>query len=210
MSGFESWWACHSNLMLNLTVPKIIALLLSWGYVLILPIAIVEGPIITIVVGFLVSLGHFNFFVAYLVLILADALGDLLYYGIGRWGHGPWVRKLIAYIGATHERMERLEKKFRRHDFKILMLNKTQAMGALVLYFCGSIRMPLGRFLWINILGSIPKIAFFEIVGFYFGKSYVRLQSYLDFAGIITFLIPVILLIIYWLSRCYSKKTECL
>jgi len=192
--------------MLNITLPKILALMSVWGYAIILPIAIVEGPIITVISGFLVSLGRLNFILVFLVLLLADFLGDLLYYSIGRWGHGPWAKKIITKLGASQERRNRLEEVFRKHSLKILLLNKTQAAGAFILCYAGAIRMPLFRFLWINVLGSFPKIAFFETIGFYFGKSYSKIQTYLDYAGLVMMLIPLSLLVFYWLLRRYTKK----
>ena len=192
--------------MLNLTLANIIALFTTWGYIIILPIAVLEGPIVSVIAGFLSSLGVFHFWIAYLILMLADFLGDLLYYGIGYLGHGPYIQRFVNAIGATPERLARLKKGFHKHDFKILMLNKTQAAGAIVLYFSGLIRMPLSRFLWINVLGSIPKVGFFLAIGFYFGKSYATINNYLDYTGMITFMIPIVLLAAYWLFKRYSKK----
>lgn len=192
--------------MLNLTLPEIFSLLSVWGYAIILPIAILEGPIIGVISGFLVSLGQLDFIVVFLVLMLADFLGDLLYYSIGRWGHGSSVKWITSKLGATPERKRRLEEAFRKHSAKILLLNKTQVTGAFILYYSGAIRMPLFRFLWINVLGSIPKIALFETIGFYFGRSYSKIQTYIDYAGLILLLIPLGLLMIYWLLRRYAKK----
>lgn len=183
------------------TPTQIIALISTWGYMMILPIAIVEGPIISVISGFLVSLGHLHWFVTYLVLMLGDMMGDTLYYYLGRWGHRPLVRRMVAKVGITPERMSKLEIGFQKHNLKILLFNKTQAAGAIVLYFAGAIRMPFWRFLWINILGSMPKIALLEIIGFYFGKSYTRITTYLDYFGLLTFLIPLGLLGIYWYIR---------
>lgn len=192
--------------MLNLTLPKIFSLLSVWGYVLILPIAIVEGPIISVISGFLASLGQLNFIVVFWVLLGADFLGDLLYYYLGRWGHGPLAQRIVARLGVTPEKKKRLEASFRKHSSKILLLNKTQATGAFILYYSGAIRMPLFRFLWINVLGSIPKVILFETIGFYFGKSYFKIQTYIDYAGLVLLLIPLGLLTIYWLLRRYAKK----
>jgi membrane protein DedA with SNARE-associated domain len=194
--------------MLNLTLPKILSLLSTWGYALILPISIIEGPIVAVIAGFLVSLEQLNFFGVYFILLVGDFFGDLLYYYIGRWGHGPLAQRIVARLGATPERRHRLEEAFHKHSFKVLLLNKTQAAGGFVLYYAGAVRMPLGRFLWINVLGSIPKIAFFEVIGFYFGKSYFIIQKYLNYAGLVMLLIPLGLLAIYWLIRRYAKKEE--
>ncbi len=194
--------------MPGLTLSKIVLILSQWGYILIFPIAILEGPIIAVIAGFLASLGQLDWFIAYIVLMLGDFAGDGLYYGLGRWGHGPLVERIISYIGVTPERLRIAERGFRKHDWKILLINKTQAIGSVVLYFAGAIRMPFWRFMFINIIGSAPKIAFFEIIGYYFGQSYAKIQTYLDYAGVATLVIPLGLLVAYFLFRRYARSRE--
>jgi membrane protein DedA with SNARE-associated domain len=185
------------------TVAGALALLSSWGYVLLLPLAIIEGPIIGVVAGFLISLGQMNWFIVFLILTVGDIIGDLIYYYLGRWGHGFWQRR--AKKGLTSQRMERFKEAFEKNDFKILTINKTQALGSLVLYYAGTIKMPLWRFTWINIVGTIPKVVLFEVIGYYFGRSYERISQYLDYVGFLTLLIPVGLLLGYWLFKRYGR-----
>ena len=64
----------------------LVALITSYGYVLIFLLAIVEGPIVSIVAGFVSSLGYLDILVAYGVLVASDMVGDMLYYALGRWG----------------------------------------------------------------------------------------------------------------------------
>ena len=49
-----------------------------YKYWLIFPIMVLEGPIITVISGFLVSLGTLNAFVAYPLLFFGDLLGAAL------------------------------------------------------------------------------------------------------------------------------------
>lgn len=183
-----------------------IALLSTWGYAILLPLAIVEGPIVGIFAGFLVSLGQMNWLVVFLVLFAGDMIGDVIYYYIGRWGHGPWAHRLAARFGMTPERLERFDAAFHTHATKILLINKTQALGSLTLYYAGAVRMPMGKFLWVNAVGTIPKVALFQVAGFYFGESYRTIDSYLSYAGWGTLAIPVLLLAGYWLFKRYGKS----
>ena len=53
-----------------------IQLLLTYRYVILVPLAIIEGPIVTIICGFLVTLKVFNPLLVYVVMVLGDIVGD--------------------------------------------------------------------------------------------------------------------------------------
>jgi membrane protein DedA with SNARE-associated domain len=187
------------------TLEGAIALLSTWGYAVLLPLAIVEGPIVGIFAGFLVSLGQMNWIIVFLVLFVGDMIGDVIYYYIGRWGHGAWANRLAARFGMTPERLEKFDAAFQKHAVKILLINKTQALGSLTLYYAGAVRMPMAKFLWVNAVGTVPKVALFQIAGFYFGESYRSLDTYIGYAGWATLAIPVVLLAGYFAFKRYSK-----
>ena len=89
--------------------PEILSLLEHYKYLVIFPIAIFEGPIIIIITGFLVYLGVLNVFIAYAMLVIADSLGDSLYYCIGKyWGKSRFIRKVGRYIGYDEKSEEYL------------------------------------------------------------------------------------------------------
>lgn len=192
--------------MTFLTLEGTVALLSAWGYAILLPVAIVEGPIVGIFAGFLVSLGQMNWLIVFLILFAGDMIGDVIYYYIGRWGHGPWAHRVAARFGMTPERLQKFEAAFHKHAVKILLINKTQALGSLTLYYAGAVRMPMRRFLWINVVGTVPKVILFEVIGYYFGESYRSLDTYIGYAGWATLAIPVLLLAGYFIFKRYSKS----
>ncbi len=185
-----------------------VALLSTWGYVILFPLAVVEGPIIGVVAGFLISLGQMGWIPVFVVLFVGDMVGDVIYYYIGRFGHGPWAERLAARFGATPERQATFKEAFLKHDVKILLINKTQALGSITLYYAGALRMPMMRFLWINVVGTVPKVILFEVMGYFFGESYMRISKYLDYIGFATLLIPVLLIVGYILFKRYGKRSN--
>lgn len=186
----------------------ILSTIQTWGYGIILVLSIVEGPLVAIVAGFLVSTGELHWLTAFLVLMLGDFVGDALYYYVGYVGHGPVVERIARRIGVTDARMRALEQAFKKHDWKILLINKTQAIGSVVLYYGGAARMNFWRFQWINTIGSIPKVALFQIVGFYFGTGLSQLQTYLTWTACATLLIPLGLLAAYGAFVWYGRRSD--
>ena len=65
---------------------SVLQLLQAHGLLLLFPLAVIEGPIVTVVAGWLARLGHFRLEWAMPILILADLVGDSLLYGLGRAG----------------------------------------------------------------------------------------------------------------------------
>ena len=87
---------------------QIILLLTTYKYLLLFPIVVFEGPIITVIAGFLSSLGYLNIFIAYGVVVVGDIAGDIMYYALGYYGRDRFVNRWGRFLGITSERVERL------------------------------------------------------------------------------------------------------
>jgi membrane protein DedA with SNARE-associated domain len=194
--------------MPSISIESFIALLSVWGYAVLLPLAIIEGPIVGVFAGFFVSLGQMSWYGAFAVLFVGDIVGDVIYYYIGRWGHGPWANRIAARFGVTPERLAELEESFHRHSTKILLINKTQAIGSVVLYYAGAVRMPLWRFVWVNAVGTVPKVILFMVVGYYFGESYRLIDRLLSYAGLATLAIPLVLVAGFLAFRRWGRLEQ--
>jgi membrane protein DedA with SNARE-associated domain len=176
-------------------------LLARYGYAVLLPIAVVEGPAITIIAGAMVAAGELDALTTFALLVAADLVGDAIYYSIGRFGHAPMVQRIGKWLALTPERLAPLEKRFRENDWKLLMIGKTQALGSLILYFAGVSKIPFLRFMGLNLIGTIPKVIVFELAGFFLGKSLVHTDRYIDLVTIAFFVLAMALLLLYWLVR---------
>ncbi|KND47832.1 MAG: DedA family protein [Parcubacteria bacterium C7867-006] len=186
---------------------EVLAILEHYKYFLIFPIAIIEGPIIIIITGFLVYLGYLNGFVAYSVLVVADIIGDSMYYGIGKlWKKSALVKKWAKIIGYDENSEAFLEDHFRKHKGKTFLLAKiSHGIGGAVQVSSGIAGVNYFEFLTYSVLGTIPKAALLFFVGYYAGSSYVRIDSYFDFIAKITLTLSFLLVIYFILSK-YAKR----
>jgi len=73
-----------------------IELLLTYKYIILIQLSIIEGPILTVVCGFLVTLNVFDPIVVYVVMVLGDIAGDGLIYYIGYSG-----KRFLKYFKVT-------------------------------------------------------------------------------------------------------------
>jgi membrane protein DedA with SNARE-associated domain len=192
--------------MPHLSLIRLVTLLSRYGYEVLFPIAVFEGPAATMIAGALVATGELNGVTAFLVLVLADLVGDGFYYSLGRWGHTRFLEQIGKYLGLTQDRLKPLEDSFRKHDWKLLLVGKTQALGSLVLYFAGAIRMDFARFMLWNIIATAPKTILFELVGYFLGQTILNSRKYIDEVTLVTFGLALLLLLLYWLSKKYIER----
>ncbi|MCX6788630.1 MAG: DedA family protein [bacterium] len=192
--------------MSGLTTSAILALIIKYKYLIIFPIAVLEGPLISMAVGFLIYSGYLNAFFAFTLLILADLVGDSLYYSIGRFGRKTFIHKYGRYIGINEERVLKLETQFEHHHWKIIAVGKTQAVGSLILVAAGIANAPFKKFLWYNLLGTVPKTLIFVFIGYFFSHGFEAITSFSNSIGIISIGMSVALLIFYIVFKMYLKK----
>ncbi len=186
---------------LGLFVPLII----KYGYVVIFPIAVVEGPIIALVAGFLVSLGYLSFIPAYLIIVTADVLGDIVYYYIGYSGSKK------SFLGKYHSRFPVIMRNFnlvdnlwKKHEKKTILLSKfSYGLCIPLLMSAGLSKVPIKRFIAYVLFIDIIKFGTIITAGYFLGYSFQKAESYILYFGITVAVILAIFIIAYLF---YSKK----
>ncbi|MDE2185002.1 MAG: DedA family protein [Alphaproteobacteria bacterium] len=179
-------------------------LLEQYGYLVLFLVVIVEGPIATIIGAFVASQGYFDIYVVYAIAVVGDLFGDLAYYGIGRLGRVGTPARIWPLLGITEDRLARAARYFERHGAKMLLFAKYTQTGIVILPASGAARMPVGKFLWYNVLGTIPKALALLLVGYFFGYAYNSIDNDLTRAS---FLLVGILFLtaLYLLGRRYFR-----
>ncbi len=193
-----------------MSVEAIIPLLEAHPYLLLFPLAMVEGPMATVCAGALVSAGLARWAPALSLVVAADLAGDTLYYLIGRSGRRPWAGRLLSRLGLREERLARLEVAFHKNGAKALVGAKVADFAAIpTLTAAGFARMDYGRFLGCNLALTIPKSAALLAIGFFFGQSALHFARYMDGASAALLVpIPVAVIAAYFVvvSRRASRN----
>ena len=180
---------------------NVLELLQAHGLLLLFLIAVVEGPIVTVLAAYLASLGYLNIFAVYGVVVLSDLVGDSICYVVGRFGHGPVLGRWGPRFGLDERRLAALEAHFRRRGGKTLLIGKlTHSAGFFVLLAAGAARMQFGQFRWYNFIGTLPKSLFFVIVGYTLGYAYEEIDADIFRASVVILIIAGALGL-YWLAH---------
>lgn len=186
--------------------------MLLFKYPAIFVLAILEGPVTMAAVGFLLKLNYFSFLPAYLALLFGDLAGDIGWYLLGYFGAHRFIKRFGKYISITEESSARLSRIFRNHEGKILFLSKiTMGFGFAVatLFTAGMSKVPIKKFIALNLVGGLPWTAFMMILGYTFGHVYLKISDSLRI-GSIVFSVIILLLALKgfntYIRTTYIKK----
>jgi len=187
--------------------PQVIEWLLAYKYLVLFPLIVLEGPVVSITAGFLSSINILNIFIVYPVVVLADLIGDIFYYSIGRWGGKRFLRRYGKCFRLKEKVIERLESHFEKHTKKTIIFGKiSHAFGAPILVSAGIARVRIYEIFWSNFIVTIPKYLILLSIGFYFGQAYLSFDKYLDYLGIVILVIGLIILLAYYIYTKHKEK----
>lgn len=182
---------------------ELLASLYVYRYLGIFLGTIIEGPVIMTAVGFLVGLGHFNFWLAYILMVLGDLVGDIGWYYAGYFGAKNFIEKFGRFFGINKESMEKVKTLFLKHHNKILFLSKVTmgfGLAAPILVTAGISKVSLKKFIIINLIGGFIWTAFLMLLGYLFGNIYLLVSEGLKI-GFIALIIILISALLFGFSK---------
>ncbi len=156
-------------------------------YVILFPLALFEGPILALFVGFLVRFGYLDIFGAYAVMVAGDFFPDSLYYYIGRLAHKKdWIdrlsKKFTSKTTFILENRSMLDNLWKNHGKKMMLFSK-QAYGLStpLLISAGLVNMSYRRFLAYAFPITLAQYIVFISLGYFLGYSYDVAGPYIDY-----------------------------
>jgi len=173
--------------------------LMAHGSALILPLAVIEGPLVAIATGFLTAQGYLDWYSALILLVVGDLIGDLIYYWIGRSGRTP-LAGLLRWLGVPATVTPDLQHRLMNNSTKMLFIGKwTHSIGMVVLIGSGMLRLPQLGFLVINLIATVPKIAVLFAIGYFAGGYYRLVEQHIVLSGIVLGVVGVAaVLLVLW------------
>lgn len=155
-----------------------------YGYWVILPLMIIEGPTATIIGATLAALGAFNVWVILGLSVLGDVLGDILFYAAGYFWGMKFVKKVGKYIGITEKMVLKMEKYFQNHGGKTIVTVKAMTGLCWVTFTtAGIVRMNFGKFVKYSAIGGIFWSGALVILGYFYGYMWREISEYVEWAG---------------------------
>ena len=177
---------------------------MAYKYWAIVPFALFEAPLMSIIIGFFAATGHLNLFLAFGIVVLGDFIGDTALYIVGRWGR-PMFEKVGLHLNLSSEHVQFVLEHFERRDRRAIIISKLiHGVGFTGLIVAGSIKVPYRRFAATCIIVTISQSAVLAAIGMFSGRAYKAFAYYLGYFDIIA--TAALLLIIFILYRSLLMK----
>lgn len=159
-----------------------------WLYPMLFLVAWIEGPMLMLFSGFLVSVGVFDWRLVYPVLIFGDLFGDFVWYGIGHYGAKKTIARIGRFFKLDLKMLPNLELKFSHNQKWIIFLSKmTMGFGFAIvtLMAAGMVKMKLRDFGIFNFLGGLVFTAVLMLIGYTMGQAYMIFGQKLELVSTI-------------------------
>jgi len=186
----------------------ILALLIKYRYLALFPAAAVEGPLVALIAGFLVSTGSMSILPAYIIMLFGDIIPDSIYYAIGRFGdRGKVMKKYGAKSELVSKNFKLVEMLWRDHGKKTMFFGKlAYGLSIPFLVSAGLVGMSFGRFLVYTIPVTMLQYAVIMVIGFYMGESWNAAGKYVQYAYFIIAGVVILFGMVYLYISKFAKK----
>ena len=136
--------------------------------------------LLLIVTGSLISQGVMNVWLAIAFASVGSVVGDLIGYGIGRWGGAEMVDRISRWLGGK-ERLEKVQAEARHWGGPGIFFSRwlVTALGPWVNIASGIAGYPWHRFLFWDALGEPLGVLIYVGLGYVFSDRVVELDSML-------------------------------
>jgi len=184
-------------------VDPLAQLILTYRYVVLVPLALIEGPVLSFTCGILVAAGYLDLAVTLGILLLADLVRDVLYYGLGRFSrNSPRIRRYADKIGVGQEQFDVMRRLWLEHSFKTMALSKlAYALTPPLLVTAGLVGTPIRRFVALAMLVTVAQYSVLMALGYQFGTAVGVIADILQFVQIAVAAVVVVAVVSYFVGR---------
>jgi membrane protein DedA with SNARE-associated domain len=155
--------------------------------------------------GFLAVSGRFNIWLVILVATIANLVGSVVLFWIGKSGGRWFIERYGKYFLINRHDMERGDELFKKYGTKIIFWGRMlPVVRTFVSLAAGVGEMNFYRFSFYTLLGSLPWNAGLAIIGYKTGENWRVLEKYFRKFDILIAVLIVIFVV--WYVRGHLKK----
>lgn len=187
----------------------VIALIIQYKYLILLPLATIEGPIVSLVAGLMCSLGYLAVAPAFAIIMVGDLIPDVGYYYLGRHArNGGMSNRFGKHFSFFSHHLGFIERLWLEHGRKTMLVSKlAYGLSAPLLMSAGLTNMPLRRYLAYVFPVAVAKCGAIMALGYFLAKSYLHVAQYLRNAGLMFALLAALIIAGYILITLRARRT---
>jgi membrane protein DedA with SNARE-associated domain len=187
----------------------------SWGYGGVFSLMILEASslpipseIILPFAGYLVSIGHLDFWITLTVATIAAVAGSLIDYFIGLKGVEVLTKyRLLGRSIFSESQLKVAANYFAKYGSAMVFVGRLiPAVRTLISFPAGAVRMPIAKFLGYTVAGCLLWNCLLIYVGYYLGSKWDEVAGFSHYIIIAVTAVVVVLFILYLVRRRRIKK----
>ena len=148
-------------------------ILLQYRYLILIPLSLIEGPLVAFVAGTLAALGYFNIYFLAVLFFIRDVGLDGVYYAIGHFGgRTRFAGRMLKKMGITPDHLKQVRILWIKRPFWTMFIGKVSyGIASAFIVVAGMVKMPLKIFFKYGIIVAILQYGTLLLVGYYLGES---------------------------------------
>jgi membrane protein DedA with SNARE-associated domain len=156
-----------------MSVDSLTELILQYRYWILIPLSLVEGPVVAFVAGTLAAVGYFNIYFLAVLFFIRDVGLDGVYYAIGHFGgRTVFAERMLKKIGITDDHLENVRVLWERRPGWTMFIGKlSYGIASAFIVVAGMVKMPLGKFFAYGSLVAVLQYGTLLLLGYFLGTS---------------------------------------
>ncbi len=149
-------------------------LILQYRYWILIPLSLIEGPVVAFVAGMLASLHYFNLYFLAALFFVRDVGLDGVYYAIGHFGsRTAFVQRMLKKLGITPDDLERVRILWEKRPGWTMFIGKlSYGIASAFIVVAGTVSMPLRTFFKYASIVAVLQYGTLLFLGYYLGESF--------------------------------------
>ena len=190
-------------------------LIIEYRYLILIPLALIEGPLVAFAAGTLASVGYFNIWLLAVFFFARDVGMDSLYYALGYYGGrtrlAHWI---LRKFRLSEDHLERVRLLWEHHPMPTMFIGKLSfGLGSTFVTIAGMVKMRFMTFLKYGAIVAMVQYWSLLALGYFFGNSFGgSISNILSNIQYVIVAIGIVALVYYFFSwRLRSriiKQTE--
>lgn len=184
----------------------IVELLITYKYLILIPIAIPEWPILAVVAAFLCSIWIMNPVIVFIIIVIWDIIWDSIFYQIAKSHWDSFINKFWKYLHIKEKTILSVERHLQKHFYKTMIFWKITNVPMLSIIIASwLVKVDYLKFITTVFILALPKTLILMLIWYYFWKSYSVIAEYMDVYSQ-SFIILIFVLILFYILYIYTKK----
>lgn len=157
-----------------MSTQEITRLIIEYRYWILIPFAILEGPIVAFISGTLASLGYLNLFFLIILFFVRDMVMDAFWYFMGYFGwQTSFAKRMLKKMKVEESHLDDVRKLWDEHPARTMFIGKlSYGIAAAFIVVAGMIKFSLREFFSYGALVAVAQYVTLILLGYFFGDAF--------------------------------------